>query len=156
MDDCGVARPQLDGSDPAVIIERHRSIEILHGNLALGGNLVFNGHGDYHVRLAEGPPLSEPGQRWEVLVIAFRATCIDPGHNSVDLILRKTAVVPELERGRRAGKPWRHRVRGDLLADVSRPGPDLLVRHQRHRRGFARPVTGSAFVEDDRSYVFCE
>ncbi len=56
----------------------------------------------------------------------------------------------------RIGKPWRHRPALDCLGDGGRPGPRLLVGHQRHGSNFAVPMTALAMLLQDGENVSVE
>ena len=68
---------------------------------------------------------------------------------------RQAALVGELPVGL-VGVPRRHDAGDDLVADVLRVRPRVLVGEERHRRDFARPVTARAVLVEDRRDILRE
>src|ERR1700691_5433475 len=53
----------------------------------------------------------------------------------------------------RIGKPRRHHPHLNGSSNFLRPGPRLLVSHQRHRRSFSTPMATLAFILQDRNHT---
>ena len=152
VDDPPVAGAELVGRDPGVFLQvgRHGDVGVGHG--AVGGHRERLEHREDQIGLADGPALGELGHLGQVGVVAARRSAVDPRRDQVDLVLRQAHVVLV---GAHAGigAPRGHLARDDLRLDGARPGADVVVGDQRHRREVVRPVAGHAALVEDRRHV---
>ena len=157
MHDTAVAGAPFQHPGEAILLEGHLRIKgVVRYLRRFGGHVVFKRHLDDRIRLATGCPARD--RRWRrrhVRIITLWSAGIDPCRNRRDLLGRQAAVVPELPETR-IRRPGRHLTRGYLAPDCFRPGAHLVVSQQRHRRDFARAMTGHTFGVDDRRDILCE
>ena len=105
--------------------------------------------------LRDVPSLGPLRRSGRVLRIARRSAARDPRQQRRNLLRAKRRIIGEMPESR-IGKPRRHHSALDRLGDGGRPGPRLLVGHQRHRRDFARPVTALAMLLKQGKNVLVE
>ena len=155
MDDCIVARLQLEHLGEAVLVPRDRGVEIDVVLFALRGDGVLDRQLEDVVRLAPlvGPSRRKIRQRRQVRSKPAGRAAVDPGNDRVDLLLGKPPLVAERQTVVRVRRPRGHGARDDQVLDRARPRPGRGERRQRHRRDVARPVTRHAIVEQDRGDV---
>ena len=154
MRDLAIARPNLEGADPAILWNVDRQVRRRKHVGAVSGH-VHRGQRDDVVGLAELPAFGQHRHGGFVGGIAARRAGIHPLHDRVDVFVRQPGVV--LERAmRRIGEPRRHLAALHLRLDRSRPGPHFVERAQRHRRHFAGAMTRDAVGVEDRRDVFRE
>src|SRR5579863_4988870 len=112
-----------------------------------------------HIRLADLPrlPVREGAGRRHVGGIALRRAGVHPLDDGGDFLVRQRRVVTEmLDTHVLVDEPRRHLPSQNLLLDRPRPGPRLLVRHQRHGRKSAHPMTDLATLLEDGRHVLGE
>ncbi len=131
----------------------HDFVGVLH--IAMGRDRDRLGHRQDDVRLRDVPSFSPLRRRGRVMRIACRSAGRDPGQRRRNLLRRERRIVGEVAESR-VGKPWRHHSALNCLCDSRRPGPGLLVRHQRHGRDFAGTMTALAVALQQGKNVFIE
>ena len=91
--------------------------------------------------ISQGAEVRQLDLRRRIGRVAARRAGVGPGGHEVDLGLRQGAILLELlDADVRIDVPGRHLAGDDLVPDGARPGPRLLVVHQRHRRHVVGPM----------------
>ena len=158
MDDGGVARLALDRLDVAIFGEAGLDVVAAPPVGRFGGHDVLR-RGDDQIGLPDVPAIGvvELARLGHVGHVAERRARVDPFHDLCDFVFTKRRIVLEaLEADVRIDAPRRHRALGDLLLDRSRPGPDVLVREQRHRRHLPGAMAALTRLLQDRRDVLRE
>ena len=117
MDHLAVARPELDGGDRLVAIDRDRDHKTA---LDVGSgcrDLVGLGHFEHEVRLAKLPPLGELRRGGENLGIALGRPALHPVGDRPKLVIGQTSSVVKRSEAW-LGLPGRHLATGRYLDEV--------------------------------------
>ena len=154
------ARTNLDGARPPLCGEARRDTGLPPRVVRLGahreGRRLENQVRRAVELLSEVPDrLVWPGDRgWHIFRIASRRTAVDPAGNRVNLLVRQRAVVLEvLDTDGTIEMPRGHLPRRHTILDGPRPGPRILIGHQRHWRDRVRSMTGLALGLKDRRNI---
>ena len=141
MHDLAVARPELDGRDRPVRIDRNRNHEAAIDVAPLGRHLEWLGGLENQVGSAELPALGKPRWRLQVLRVALGSSRPGPVGDPADLLLAQRPLV--MKRAKvRLGLPGGHLpARGDLR-QVACPLGGVAI-GQRARTDRSRPAGGS-------------
>ncbi len=159
VDDLEAVRLRLGfhGGDIHVFGESGIDVGVVELVRTVGAQLVGLGQGDDHVGLADVPlvHIAEDTRGRHVCRIAGRRALIDPAGDDPDLGVGQRWIVLELvDADVPVDVPRRHLARGHLLFDRPRPGPGVLVGHQRHRRDRAGAMTVlTGFLQDGRDVL---
>ena len=148
----GITIPRLDSLNPCVFLEIGGHFEVLVRDFAAFGNFKRHRHLEDHIRLPDLPARFELGRRRQILRIAFLRASVNPSNERPDLIGAQLTIVAEMA-VLRIRRPWRHLAIQHAATNRRRVRPDLMIRHQRHRRGFARPVTAHAILVEDGRHI---
>ena len=133
------ARMEFDAADPLVLGQMRRDREVAIHVRAAGRQLVAGGHLKDEVWRPEVPPVGKRRQRRHSVWIALRHALRHPRRDGLDLRVGQTALVGELPVA--VGRmPRRHVARAGDFRDQLAPLPGVLVRDERKRRRFSRPV----------------
>ena len=149
-----LARENLDGRDPGILLERSRNRQLLPF-LDTASRDRIERKINSNIRL-DLPTVCGPLNRGRrIFRIAFHGSTISPGRKSFDLggfqgpVVVKVAVL-------RVREPGRHLFRKDRRFDRLRPRPGFLMAHQRHRSNLTWPMATLAILLQDRKHVLVE
>ncbi len=152
--------PDLDSADPAVFGQagwHSRFPPVVLGQGRHGVRRRF----DDQVRRSAKPFREVPdvvvgkdGRRRKVCLVSLGGATVDPSNDGGDLRIRKRPIVLKiLDANRLVYVPGRHLTCCDTVLDRTSPGPRFSIGLQRHRRDVAGPVTGLAFLAEDRRHI---
>ena len=149
--DLTVARADLHRTDPFVFRNVRRETQIRKVIRPRCGHRHLRQFDD-EIRLAHLPAVRKLRKRRHVLHIAPARALVHPLRDDRDLVLAEARVVRKLPM-RRIREPRRHLTLRHLLANRLRPRTHFLIRVQRHRRDFARPVARRTILKQDWRHV---
>ena len=152
-----LARLDLDPADVAVLGEAGIGDEVDEQVGALGRHHHVLLHLDDQVGFAvlPGVTVGPLDRRRQVGGVAAWGAAVDPSRDHGDLLVAQ-ARVRFVDTDRPVDVPGRHLPGLDAALDGPRPGPDLLVGEERHRRGGLGPVAALAGALEDRRDVAAE
>ena len=147
-----VARQQIGGADPAILIARlqHKLVGVVH---LVRGQGERRGQRERDVRAPELPVLGGPNRR-QRCSWPFWRTAGCPGQQDVELPRRQAMRILQLGRSELLYIIWRHVSRDDLRPNRLGPRHRIPIGHQRHRRDAPWHMTLPAPLAHDRVHVF--